>query len=47
MIGPTWGGALFAAYFGLPFIATAVIVAGTVWIAGKLLIKEKTVPEQI
>lgn len=40
MIGPTWGGALFAAYFGLPFIATAVIVAGTIWIAGGLIFKE-------
>ncbi|WP_372905131.1 MFS transporter, partial [Rhodohalobacter sp.] len=33
MIGPTWGGALFAVYYGLPFVATAVIVAATVWIA--------------
>jgi len=37
MIGPTWGGALFAVYFGLPFVATAAIVAGTVWIGWKLL----------
>lgn len=37
MIGPTWGGALFAIYFGLPFVATAAIVAGTVWIGWKLL----------
>ncbi|WP_234568105.1 MFS transporter [Rhodohalobacter sp. 614A] len=44
MIGPTWGGALFAAYFGAPFIATAVIVAGTVWIAGGLIFKEKSQP---
>lgn len=41
MIGPTWGGALFAAYFGLPFVATAVIVAGTVWIAGGLILKSR------
>lgn len=37
MIGPTWGGALFAVYFGFPFVATAAIVAGTVWIGWKLL----------
>ncbi len=41
MIGPTWGGALFAVYFGLPFVATAVIIAGTVWIAGRLIMKER------
>jgi MFS family permease len=39
MIGPTWGGALFAVYFGLPFVATAVIVAATVWIAVGLISK--------
>ncbi|PKD42490.1 MFS transporter [Rhodohalobacter barkolensis] len=39
MIGPTWGGALFAVYFGLPFVATAVIVAATVWIAFGLISK--------
>jgi MFS family permease len=39
MIGPTWGGALFAVYFGLPFVATAAIVAGTIWIGWKLLEK--------
>lgn len=33
MIGPTWGGALFAVYFGLPFWATALIVTATVRIA--------------
>ena len=47
MIGPTWGGALFAAYFGLPFIATAIIVTGTVWIAGGLIFKEKTRRESL
>lgn len=41
MIGPTWGGALFAVYFGLPFVATAIIVAATVWIAVGLISKEK------
>ncbi len=39
MIGPTWGGALFAVYFGLPFGATALIVATTIWIAFGLLKK--------
>ena len=39
MIGPTWGGALFAVYFGLPFVATAIIVAATVWIAVGLISK--------
>jgi MFS family permease len=41
MIGPTWGGALFAAYFGLPFVATALIVGATIWIAIGLITKEK------
>lgn len=41
MIGPTWGGALFAVYFGLPFVATAVIVAVTIWIAFGLIVKER------
>jgi hypothetical protein len=40
MIGPTWGGALFAIYFGLPFFATALIVASTIWIATGLIKKE-------
>ncbi|MDZ7717806.1 MAG: MFS transporter [Balneolaceae bacterium] len=47
MIGPTWGGALFAVYFGLPFIATAVIVGATIWIAGGLILKEKNRMESI
>lgn len=37
MIGPTWGGALFAVQFGLPFVATALVVAGTFWIGYKLI----------
>ncbi len=37
MIGPTWGGALFAVFFGLPFVATALIVTSTVWIGWKLI----------
>ncbi|MFU8812207.1 MAG: MFS transporter [Balneolaceae bacterium] len=37
MIGPTWGGALFAIYFGIPFVATALIVAATIWIAFGLM----------
>lgn len=41
MIGPTWGGALFSVYFGLPFAATALIVATTIWIAIGLISKEK------
>lgn len=41
MIGPTWGGALFALHFGLSFVATALIVAATIWIAFGLIIKEK------
>lgn len=36
VIGPTWGGALFSVYFGLPFIATAFVVAGTIWIGWRL-----------
>lgn len=42
MIGPTWGGALFAAYFGLPFVATAVIVGATIWIAFGLISKDNS-----
>jgi MFS transporter, DHA1 family, tetracycline resistance protein len=41
MIGPTWGGALFAVWFGIPFAATALIVATTIWIAFGLIQKEK------
>ena len=41
MIGPTWGGALFAIHFGLSFVATALIVAATIWIAFGLIVKEK------
>lgn len=47
MIGPTWGGALFAVYFGLPFVATAVIVGATVWIALGLIYKEKLRKEKL
>lgn len=45
MIGPTWGGALFAVYYGLPFVATALIVASTVWIAIGLMAKERAFRE--
>jgi MFS transporter, DHA1 family, tetracycline resistance protein len=37
MIGPTWGGALFAITFGLPFVATALLVSATIWIGMRLL----------
>lgn len=39
MIGPTWGGALFAVTFGLPFVATALLVAATIWIGFQLMKK--------
>ncbi|PWN05791.1 MFS transporter [Rhodohalobacter mucosus] len=39
MIGPTWGGALFAITFGLPFVATALIVSATIWIGFGLMKK--------
>ncbi len=39
MIGPTWGGALFAIYYGVPFVATALVVAVTIWIGWSLLKK--------
>lgn len=39
MIGPTWGGALFAVTFGLPFVATALLVAATIWIGFQLMRK--------
>jgi MFS family permease len=46
-IGPTWGGFLFSVSFGLPFIATSVVMLATVYIglrlAGKnLLAGEKS-----
>lgn len=41
MIGPTWGGALFSVYFGLPFVATAAVVSGTLWIGWMLLDTDK------
>lgn len=41
MIGPTWGGALFAVYYLLPFVATALIVATAIWIAAGLILKER------
>ncbi|MDX1591024.1 MAG: MFS transporter [Balneolaceae bacterium] len=41
MIGPTWGGALFAITFGLPFVATALIVSATVWIGFGLMKKSE------
>lgn len=37
VIGPTWGGALFSIHYGLSFIATALVVAATIWIAIRLL----------
>lgn len=40
MIGPTWGGALFAIYFGVPFVATALVVSATIWIGWRLSVKE-------
>ncbi|MEX0773946.1 MAG: MFS transporter [Balneolales bacterium] len=36
-IGPTWGGFLFSVSFGLPFIATAVVMLATVYIGLKLI----------
>ncbi|MEX0993918.1 MAG: MFS transporter [Balneolaceae bacterium] len=35
-IGPPWGGALFSIYFGLPFVATALVVSATLWIGWRL-----------
>jgi len=37
MFGPTWGGALFAIHFGLPFVATALVVSATIWVGWRLL----------
>ncbi|MEX2601827.1 MAG: MFS transporter [Balneolaceae bacterium] len=37
MIGPTWGGALFAIWFGVPFVATAAVVGITIWIGLRLV----------
>ncbi len=39
MIGPTWGGALFAIWFGIPFAATALLVSITIWIGWRLVVK--------
>lgn len=41
MIGPTWGGVLFSVWYGLPFVATAIIVSSTIWIAYRLVVKER------
>ena len=37
MIGPAWGGAMFALAYALPFVATAAIVSGTLWIGVRIL----------
>ncbi|MBI4372220.1 MAG: MFS transporter [Candidatus Omnitrophica bacterium] len=40
VIGPTWGGLLYAFWFQIPFLLTALILSLTVWI-GLKLIREK------
>lgn len=40
MIGPTWGGVLFSVWYGLPFVATAIIVSATIWIAYRLVVSD-------
>lgn len=40
MIGPTWGGALFAVWYGIPFVATAIVVSGTIYIGFRLMVKK-------
>jgi DHA1 family tetracycline resistance protein-like MFS transporter len=53
MIGPTWGGALYSIALGLPFWATSLVLASTIWIGSKLwrshLKRERqvTAPEQV
>ena len=42
VIGPTWGGALFAISFKLPFILTASLVLYTVFVAFHLLLIDTT-----
>ena len=37
MIGPSWGGAMFALAYAIPFVATAAIVSGTIWIGYRLV----------
>ncbi len=37
MIGPSWGGAMFAIAYAIPFVATAAIVSGTIWIGYRLV----------
>ena len=37
MIGPSWGGAMFALAYAIPFLATAAIVSGTIWIGYRLV----------
>ncbi|MEX0927787.1 MAG: MFS transporter, partial [Balneolales bacterium] len=48
-IGPTWGGFLFSVSFGLPFLATALVMLATVYVGLRLVRKkrpagEKTLP---
>ena len=38
-IGPTWGGFLFSVSFGLPFIATAIVMLATVYVGVRLVSK--------
>ena len=37
VIGPTWGGALFAVSFRLPFICTAALISLTIWVGIRLV----------
>lgn len=44
-IGPTWGGYLFSVSFGLPFIATALVMMATVYVGLRLVAKHSKVRE--
>ena len=37
VIGPTWGGALFAVSYRLPFVFTALVISLTIWVGIRLV----------
>lgn len=44
MVGPTWGGALYAVSIGLPFLATAAILSSVIFIGFWILRKTRVQP---
>lgn len=42
-IGPTWGGALYSASVGLPFIATGLVISATIFVGIKIAYGKKRI----